>query len=207
MKAGAAAVTDIDGLTAGKQALRKQAFAARALAHEERNTRDPAANAALLAVLPGLAGDIAGKTVAIYQPMRTEISPLEAAGQMLARGARLCTPVIVANDSPLRFMAWTPDSTMTDGAFGARIPVSGDWLEPDIVIAPLVGWDRRGARLGYGGGFYDRTLERLRATKTTPAIGFAYAAQEPARAPQEPTDQPLDAIVTEQETLVINRRN
>ena len=90
---------------------------------------------------------------------------------------------------------------------GAAVPATGEYLEPNIVIAPLVGWDRQGWRLGYGGGFYDRSLEGLRAKHPTRAIGFAYAAQELPEAPQEPTDQQLDAIVTEDETILIDRQD
>ena len=78
------------------------------------------------------------------------------------------------------------------------IPKTGDWMTPQILIVPLVAFDRKGGRLGYGGGFYDRTLEGLRAAQPTMAIGFAYAAQEDENLPLEPTDQPLDLIVTEQ---------
>ena len=80
----------------------------------------------------------------------------------------------------------------------AAIPAAGDWITPEIVIVPLVAFSRTGGRLGYGGGFYDRTLEELRAVKPTLAIGFAFAAQELDDLPLEPTDQPLDLIVTEQ---------
>ena len=86
---------------------------------------------------------------------------------------------------------------MVAGDFGALIPQSGDWIEPEVVIVPLVAFDARGYRLGYGGGFYDRTLEGLRAKRPTLAVGFAFAAQEMPRVPIEATDQPLDAIVTE----------
>jgi len=75
--------------------------------------------------------------------------------------------------------------------------VAGDWLVPEVVIVPLVAFDASGYRLGYGGGFYDRTLELLRANGPVLAVGFAYAAQELPAVPVEPTDQPLDAILTE----------
>jgi 5-formyltetrahydrofolate cyclo-ligase len=87
---------------------------------------------------------------------------------------------------------------MIAGEFGAQIPASGAWMIPQIVIVPLVAFNRSGGRLGYGGGFYDRTLEELRAAKPTLAIGFAYTAQEDENLPLEATDQPLDLIVTEQ---------
>ena len=86
---------------------------------------------------------------------------------------------------------------MVKGDFGAFIPETGDWMEPEILIVPLVAFDRKGGRLGYGGGFYDRTLEMLRAERPTMAIGFAYTGQEAGDLPLEPTDQPLDMIVTE----------
>lgn len=86
---------------------------------------------------------------------------------------------------------------LVPGPFGARIPEVCDFFEPEILIVPLVAFDSAGNRLGYGGGFYDRTLEMLRARRATLAIGFAYAAQQADALPLEPTDQPLDMIVTE----------
>jgi 5-formyltetrahydrofolate cyclo-ligase len=107
-------------------------------------------------------------------------------------------PVIIGAAMPLQFRVWEPDCSLIFGEFGAQIPETGDWMTPQIVIVPLVAFDRNGGRLGYGGGFYDRTLEKLRATQPTMAIGFAYTAQEDSDLPLEATDQPLDLIVTEQ---------
>jgi 5-formyltetrahydrofolate cyclo-ligase len=91
---------------------------------------------------------------------------------------------------------------MIEGAFGAQVPETGEEIVPELLIVPLVAFDRAGNRLGYGGGFYDRTLERLRAARPdTLAVGFAYSAQEAESLPLEPTDQTLDAIVTEAFTL------
>jgi 5-formyltetrahydrofolate cyclo-ligase len=92
---------------------------------------------------------------------------------------------------------------MKDGPFGARIPLIDDYFEPEVLIVPLVAFDRAGGRLGYGGGFYDRTLEKLRAKRATLAIGFAYSLQEAENLPLEPTDQQLDMIVTEQDIIEI----
>jgi 5-formyltetrahydrofolate cyclo-ligase len=86
---------------------------------------------------------------------------------------------------------------MVPGEFGALIPADGAWLQPEVLIVPLVGFDARGYRLGYGGGFYDRTLEALRARGPVLAVGFAFAGQEMPSVPIEPTDQKLDVIVTE----------
>ena len=112
-------------------------------------------------------------------------------------------PVIVAKDAPLRFRLWTPGCATVRGTFGAPIPEAGDWMTPGILIVPLVAFDRRGGRLGYGGGFYDRTLQALRAAGPVLAIGFAFAAQEVDDLPLEATDQPLDLIVTERGVIDI----
>ncbi|MCD1625509.1 MAG: 5-formyltetrahydrofolate cyclo-ligase [Paracoccaceae bacterium] len=143
----------------------------------------------------------AGKVLAGYMPMRTEISPL-AAMTLMAGAGPVCVPVIQGKGLPLRFAQWTPDGAMASGAFGAMVPAVTDWLEPEVLIVPLVGFDRRGGRLGYGGGFYDRTLEALRARGAVLAVGFAFAAQEAGELPLEPTDQPLDLIVTEREVIL-----
>jgi 5-formyltetrahydrofolate cyclo-ligase len=136
----------------------------------------------------------AGAALAGYMPMRTEIDPLPA---MAAHMGPVGVPVILGAGQALRFRAWTPQTAMVAGEFGALIPASGDWITPQVVIVPLVGFDARGYRLGYGGGFYDRTLEGLRAAGPAVAIGFAFAAQEMAEVPIEDTDQRLDMIVTE----------
>jgi len=110
-------------------------------------------------------------------------------------------PVIEAAGQPLRFARWEPDCAMVGGAFGAAVPATLDWITPEILIVPLVGFDLEGNRLGYGGGFYDRTLEGLRARGAALAIGFAYEAQAAGDLPLEPTDQPLDLIVTESRVI------
>ncbi len=142
----------------------------------------------------------AGKVIAGYMPMRTEISPLAAMRRMAAAGP-VGVPVIQGSGMPLRFASWTPDCAMVAGEFGAQIPAVPDWLVPDVLIVPLVAFDRQGGRLGYGGGFYDRTLEQRRAQGPVLAIGFAFGAQEASELPLEPTDQWLDLIVTEAEVI------
>ena len=129
-----------------------------------------------------------------YMPMRTEIDPLPA---MSAHAGPVCVPVVMGQGQALQFRAWHPGVSLIRGAFGAQIPAAGDWLVPEVLIVPLLAYDLRGFRLGYGGGFYDRTLEALRAQRTVFAIGFAYAAQEVPLVPTEDTDQRLDLIVTE----------
>lgn len=135
-----------------------------------------------------------GKVLAGYMPMRTEIDPLPA---MAAHQGPVGVPVILGPGQALKFREWTPGCAMQEGAFKAYIPVEGVWVEPEVVIVPLVAFDARGYRLGYGGGFYDRTLEGLRARHAVIAVGFAFDAQEMPEVPIEDTDQKLDFIITE----------
>ncbi|MFD1911754.1 5-formyltetrahydrofolate cyclo-ligase [Halodurantibacterium flavum] len=173
--------------TEAKSRARQAALLARDLAHA-------AGQGAAADHLRAAIGSETGKILAGYMPMRNEIDPLPA---MAAHQGPVCVPVIVGRGQPLRFREWTPDARMVRGTFGALVPAEGAWLEPDLLIVPLVAFDARGFRLGYGGGFYDRTLEILRARKPVVAIGFAFGAQELPEIPVEPVDQPLDGIVTE----------
>ncbi len=156
---------------------------------------------------PGMAPDIlatdvlrdvlrahAGLVLAGYMPMRGEIDPRPA---MAAHAGPVAVPVVTGPAQPLAFRAWHPDAAMVPGAFGALIPREGAWLVPSVLIVPLLAFDAAGYRLGYGGGFYDRTLEGLRGAGDVLAIGLAYAAQRVASVPRQQTDQPLDLIVTE----------
>ena len=139
-----------------------------------------------------------GAPLAGYWPIRTEIDPRPA---MEGYFGPLVLPVVEGAGLPLRFRRWAPGAAMIEGAYGAAIPACEDELAPRVLIVPLLAFDRRGFRLGYGGGFYDRTLEGLRALGPVTAIGFAFAGQEVEEVPTEPTDQPLDLIVTEQEII------
>ena len=172
-----------------KAAARQAAFERRKLAHQP--------GAATAGYLSEVLAGYRGVPLAGYMAMRTEIDPTAAMAEAAAHGS-VGVPVIMGAGQPLQFRLWEPDCEMIAGEFGAQVPASGAWMIPQIVIVPLVAFNRSGGRLGYGGGFYDRTLEKLRAAKPTLAIGFAYTAQEDENLPLEATDQPLDLIVTEQ---------
>ncbi len=174
-----------------KAALRKAAFAARKVAHQRASAHMPAATAHLLRLL----GPV--RCVAGYMPIRSEIDPRLAMTDLAAQGARIGVPVIESAGAPLRFREWSPGCAMVAGPFGALVPAEGDWMTPEALIVPLVAFDAALNRLGYGGGFYDRTLEGLRRAGPVRAVGFAYSAQELPDIPAEPTDQRLDALVTE----------
>lgn len=177
-----------EGVAAQKAALRQAALAGRSLAAKHGQGQ-------AVAHLQSVLQDHAGQVLAGYMPMRGEIDPLPS---MAAHQGPVAVPVIMAKGQPLQFRLWTPQSLMIEGAFKALVPATGDWAVPQILIVPLLAFDRRGYRLGYGGGFYDRTLAQLRATGPVVAVGFAYAAQEVAQVPIEPTDIALDMVVTEQ---------
>jgi len=178
----------MSALNDAKAQVRRAAFARRKEAH--------ATGLGTAAYLSEILAGYRGVPLAGYMPMRTEIDPLAAMEEAAAYGP-VGVPVILGNGQPLAFHTWEPNCDMIAGEFGAMIPQNGAVIEPEILIVPLVAFSRAGGRLGYGGGFYDRTLEMLRARRATLAIGFAYAAQEVDDLPLEPTDQPLDMIVTE----------
>ena len=170
-----------------KALARKAAFAA-------RKTAFGAGQGQAAEILADYLAAHGGRPLAGYMAMRTETDPVVA---MAAHQGPVCVPVIIAPGQPLRFREWTPGCAMIAGTFGAAIPAEGGWIEPEVLIVPLLAFDARGYRLGYGGGFYDRTLERLRARGPVLAVGFAFDAQEVAEVPIDATDQRLDAVVTE----------
>lgn len=179
----------MNNLTESKAAARREGFARRKAAHEAGG--DEAAQSHLRSAL----ADQAGKVLAGYMPMRSEIDPLPV---MAEHEGPVCVPVIMGKGEELRFRRWNARAPMVEGTFGARIPETGEWLVPQVLIVPMVAFDGLGNRLGYGGGFYDRTLAGLRAAGDVLALGFAYAAQELEQLPLEATDQKLDAVITEE---------
>lgn len=175
-------------INAAKAQARKTCFAARKQAHGAG--LDAAAQAHLRDVL----SQFASASLAGYMPIRTEIDPLPVMAEHLGP---VGVPVIRAEAQPLDFHLWTHDCEMVDGPFGARVPAQGVAMVPRVVIVPLVGFDPRGYRLGYGGGFYDRTLAGLKTMGPVTTIGYAYEAQQLDEVPIDQYDQKLDLMVTE----------
>jgi 5-formyltetrahydrofolate cyclo-ligase len=140
----------------------------------------------------------ANATVAGYWPIRDEADPLALVRALQARGAALALPRIDAKHAALSFRAWREGDELVDNHHGIAEPrAEAKIVTPDIVLVPLLAFDSSGHRLGYGGGYYDRTLEHLRARGKILAIGIAYAGQEVETLPREAHDHPLDLIVTE----------
>jgi 5-formyltetrahydrofolate cyclo-ligase len=157
--------------------------------------------------LPGLAagtGNGSGAIIAGYMPMRSEIDPRLLMDRLAAAGSVLCLPDVVAEGTPLEFRRWSPDDPLNSGRFGISVPApDADILVPDVVLVPMLAFDRGGHRIGYGGGYYDRTIARLRDEGDVLAVGLAFAGHVRDDLPVEPHDMRLDWIVTESATLPV----
>jgi 5-formyltetrahydrofolate cyclo-ligase len=191
-EAPAAAPSDT-ALRDAKAAARKLARAKRAgLASAEAPTR--LAEAVLAHYSPPPGAIIAG-----YWPMGEEMDPRPLMLALASRGHPLALPVTPPRGQPLSFRAWAPGAALRAGPMGTSEPAEGTALRPDILLVPLLAFDRAGRRLGYGGGYYDRTLATLPGAK---AIGIAYAGQEMPEVPSGPQDFRLPLIATEAGVIV-----
>ena len=143
--------------------------------------------------------------VSAFHPLRDEPDTLELLTGLTAEGFATALPVIVGRRASLIFRHWRPGEPTLEAATSIREPLEeAPVVDPDLLFVPLTCFDRRGHRIGYGAGYYDLTLARLRATKRVRAAGVAYGVCEIAAVPYEIHDEPLDAVVTEQETILFN---
>jgi 5-formyltetrahydrofolate cyclo-ligase len=139
-----------------------------------------------------------GAVVAGYCPMGDELDCMPLLRTLHDRGHPCALPVVTGRGKPLTFRRWEPDMEMVAGGYGEQVPPpSSPELEPDLLLVPLLSFDRDGYRLGYGAGYYDRTLETLRSRKPITAAGLGYSAQQWMQVPRDENDQQLDWIVTE----------
>lgn len=192
------APTDLVALESIKADLRR-AMTARRAAVAEAN---PEAAARIAARVADTWAPSSGTVVAGYWPMRNEVDVRPSLSMLWSRGCRIALPVIQDKHAPLLFRAWETDEDLQPGPFGTSEPrEEADVVDPTLLLVPMLAFDRAGRRLGYGGGFYDRTLSALRDWHAVQAIGVAYADQEVAAVPSGPHDMPLDGIVTENEFL------
>lgn len=179
-----------------KRVLRREAATRRREACERAG---PDASLRLAEILLGLTEVTNADWISSYWPMREEIDPRPAMDSLHARGTGLCLPVVAGPAEPLVFRAWQPGDQLIASAFGTSVPdASAAERSPEVLLIPLLAFDSEGYRLGYGGGFYDRTLEKLRSEQGALAIGLAFAEQHMDFLPRGPHDQKLDMIVTEQ---------
>lgn len=136
--------------------------------------------------------------VALYWPMGEELDARPLVQILLRQGRAVALPATPPKGAPLTFRRFTPETTLRPGPFKtSEPPAAAPALTPKVVFAPLLAFDGAGRRLGYGGGYYDRTLQSLRAAGPVKAYGLAYAGQEVSRTPTDALDEPLDGVVTE----------
>ena len=182
-----------------KSALRRDALA-------RRGAIEPAARAAFSRRLAEEGSRLARlwrpRIVSVFYPLRDEPDTLPLLTALAEDGFATALPTVVGRGSPLTFRLWRPGEPTRPGAMSIREPLAeAPAVDPELLFVPLACFDRRGHRIGYGAGYYDRSLARLRAMKHTRAAGVAYGVCEIAAVPYETHDQSLDAVVTEQETL------
>ena len=178
-----------------KANLRREASARRKAAHAAH----PQAGHALARHFRSAIQLPTGAAISGFWPMGEEIDVAPLLAQLHAAGHPIGLPVVMGKALPLVFRQWHPGLALIAGGFKTEVPPpSAPELVPRILIVPLLAFDGDGYRLGYGGGFYDRTLEKLRKSGTRPlAVGVAFSAQHVVRVPRDHYDQPLDWIVTE----------
>jgi 5-formyltetrahydrofolate cyclo-ligase len=185
-----------------KNVFRQTALVRRdALSAEQRN-----GGAQIIAATPLPIELPRGAIVAGYSPINSEVDPFPLMRALAGKGATLALPVVIARDHTLIFRAWEVNEALVRGQYGILQPSSdAAEVDPDIVLVPLAAFDRAGHRIGYGRGYYDRTLQNLRAIKKITVIGVAFAVQEIDMAPALPHDEQLDCVLTEHELIDLRR--
>ncbi len=183
-------------MTAGiadKLTLRREALARRAAIAPEARERAAAALERIGLSFLGLRGPA---VISGYHAIGEELDVLPLLGRLIREGHEIGLPV-VRKDRPLIFRRWTPETEMVRGAMGILRPSpEAPEVRPSVLLVPLAAFDTRGFRVGYGGGYYDRTLSNLRAQDSVTAVGVAFAEQEVERVPDEPHDERLDWMLT-----------
>jgi len=143
-----------------------------------------------------------GAIVSGFMPLKSEINPLPLLHRLAENGARLALPVVAGRGKPLIMREWAWGEPLAAGVWGIREPKpEAAEVEPDILLVPLLAFDRAGHRIGYGAGYYDMTINGLRARKAVSAIGIAFAAQEVEKISATPRDARLDLVLTEREVI------
>ena len=144
------------------------------------------------------------KVISLYWPIGSELDTLPLLNELLEAGFTCVLPVVERADAPLVFKVWKQGDPLEKGAHDIPVPLkTAQQRTPDILVVPMLAFDPAGYRLGYGGGYYDRTLEMLRQERKPLAVGYAYAGQEIPTVPTDKLDQPLDWVVTETEARKI----
>jgi 5-formyltetrahydrofolate cyclo-ligase len=153
-----------------------------------------------LSIVPGI-------IVSGFSPLKSEINPIPLMRRLSEQGAQLALPVVAGRGKPLIMRAWNFGAPLASGVWGIREPTpDAPEVAPDILLVPLLAFDRQGNRIGYGAGYYDVTISGLRGKKPVVAVGIAYAAQEVDAVPVTPRDARLDLVLTEREVIDLRGR-
>ena len=137
-----------------------------------------------------------------YWPMKTELDVRPLMQTLFSRGFTVSLPVVSRKNAPLLFRRWEPDAELVAGPYGTEQPDEKyELVTPNVLLLPLLAFDRQGGRLGYGGGFYDRTVTILRQKGSPVVIGMAFSDQEIEEVPLEETDEKLNFVLTETEII------
>lgn len=185
------------------KALKKAARAEAERIRTAAKAREPDAPARLRDVFMQAVKLPETRIISSYAPRTSEIDPSLLEQALIAAGHRLALPVMIGKGKPLAFRLFRPGDPLHPAGFGVMEPAeSAPIVTPHVILAPLLAFDRTCNRLGYGGGYYDRTLSLLRREGHVLALGIAFAAQETSAIPTGPTDAPLDGIVTEKEAVL-----
>ena len=188
----------MDAVLEQKAELRREGLARRdALPAEIRKAAAEAIAACAfpLAIAPGM-------VVSGFMPLKSEINPLPLMRKLADAGARLALPIVAGRGKPLIMRSWQWGEPLVPGVWGIREPPpAAPELQPDILLVPLLAFDRSGHRIGYGVGYYDLTIAQLRAKKPIAAVGIAFAAQEVESVPRTAFDAQLDLVLNENETI------
>jgi 5-formyltetrahydrofolate cyclo-ligase len=196
-------MADVSNITDEKADLRRDAVARREALPAEM--RKAAAEAIAAREFP--LAIKRGTIVSGFMPLKSEISPLPLMKALAEKGASLALPKIAGRGKPLIMRAWMWGAPLDTGQWGIREPkADAPEVEPDILLVPLLAFDRAGNRIGYGAGYYDMTIAGLRARKSITGVGIAFAMQEVRTVPATERDERLDLVLTEHEVIVIEGR-
>ena len=183
---------------------KKELRAIAAINRVEAAGGSPGAAHLLAAHFQGNVKNLPSGPVSGFMPIRSEIDPMPLLECLRKSGRRTALPIVGKRDAPLLFRLWVPGDEMNLGPYGIQEPkCTAVQVCPCLLLVPMLAFDRNGFRLGYGGGYYDRTLSELRAKKKIVAVGVAYSKQEVDVIPATDFDQRLDWIVTEREAIEI----
>jgi 5-formyltetrahydrofolate cyclo-ligase len=188
----------VDPASQEKAELRREALARRDTLPAD--ARQAAAEAIAARAFP--LGIASGTIVSGFMPLKSEINPLPLMRKLADAGASLALPAVAGRGKPLIMRSWQWGEPLVPGIWGIREPgPEAPEVQPDILLVPLVAFDRSGYRIGYGAGYYDLTIAQLRANKPIAAVGIAFAAQEVETVPRTAFDARLDLVLTENQTI------